>query len=101
MYSLVRRAHLKEALQMWLDHAQRTHILLHLNHLNKLTEDLEQRIVQAGDWLFLSEGQSPDEVTSCLKRATDCAVVARQTLEALEEQIRKSGVIAQHLRLPD
>ncbi len=78
--------------------AQRIHMITHLNQINKLAEDLAERVTVAGDWLFLSNEGCGSEVASCLVKASECAAVARQTLDVLEERIRTIERAASRLR---
>jgi hypothetical protein len=78
--------------------AQRIQMLTQLNEINKLAEDLAERITHADDWLFLSNEQCRSEVTACLVKASECAALARQTLDALEERIRAGERAASRLR---
>jgi hypothetical protein len=68
--------------------ARRVLVVSYLNQINRLASELEDSVTQTGDWILLSDDASPNEVIACLAKASECALKARQTLEALEEHIR-------------
>jgi len=69
-------------------HENRYRVLLSLNRLNELSESLSAQIVSSEDWLFLSANNCSQGVSACVEAASKCASEAKDTLKALEVQIK-------------
>jgi hypothetical protein len=73
-------------------------VLNRLNDINNLAEELHSHLTQVDDWLFLSNQGGTQETLSCLQKASLCAAAARETLEALEKQIRKTELVTDRMK---